>query len=145
MTDLEIRQHVQKVVLAAVSKDEASRAEALRELLVLTMQDVDEASAEKMSNIVPVLPDHLYNKWTNLCVDRMFETVPRNQIIALCEPSQENEAALVLVYLMFMESARMEELVNQDLIAHGLSKHGEELSAAFSALLEAKLSTNKAN
>lgn len=143
MTDAEIRLHIQDVVLRAVSKEEASRAEALRELLVLTMPETSDQSAEQLAKLVPSLPNSLYSKWAGQCADRMLETVPRTQILALCDPKEDNEAAIVLVYLMFMESARMEEEVSNDLIANGLMAPGDEMGSLLSSYLHAKLSTRK--
>lgn len=145
MTDAEIRLHIQDVVLRAVSKEQAGRAEALRELLLLTMPETSDRSAEQLARLVPSLPDSLYAKWAGQCVDRMFETVPRPRILSLCEPSQDNEAAIVLIYLMFMESARMEEEVGKDLTAHGFMAPGDDMASLISSYLHAKLSTRNSN
>jgi type IV secretory pathway VirB6-like protein len=46
---------------------------------------------------------------------RMFETVPREQIETLCDGSEDNDAALSLAFIMFLESARMERQIAEDL------------------------------
>ena len=67
----------------------------------------------------------------NMFVDRLFETVPTNQIEALCDGSEENEGALALAYVMFLESARMEKQMAEDLAACDLppGEDGSDVAA----------------
>lgn len=45
--------------------------------------------------------------------------------MVLAEDTPDNEAAVVLAYLMFLESARMEKQVQEDLEAYGLAHSGD--------------------
>jgi len=51
--------------------------------------------------------------------DRLLETVPLTQLAPLCDGSAANAAALTLAYVMFLESARMEQQIDADLAALG--------------------------
>ena len=63
-------------------------------------------------------------------VDRLLETVPHVQIAELCDGSAENEAALALAYVMFLESARMEKQMAEDLAACAPSEGADAADAA---------------
>jgi len=97
------------------AQDEGRRREALVEYLAVTGTAPDKDQAAALAGLVPpVLPD-LYEKWIGLFLDRLFETVPQEQVAVLAEDTPDNEAAVVLAYLMFLESERMEKQVQQDL------------------------------
>jgi hypothetical protein len=116
----QLREHLFGVIMERVDRDADRRKEALTEYLLVTGMVADGA-AEKVAELVPpVLPD-LYAKWVNMFLDRLFETVPPEQIELIADGSEENNAAASLAYLMFLESERMEKQVAEDLAAHGLS------------------------
>lgn len=108
-----------------LSQDEASRREALADYLAVTNTAPNTEEARNLAALVPPVLPELYDKWIGMFLDRLFETVPRPQIELLCDGSAENEAAAVLAYLMFLESARMEEQVQKDLEAYGLAHSGD--------------------
>ena len=107
------------------AQDEGRRREALVEYLAVTGTAPDKDQAAALAGLVPpVLPD-LYEKWIGLFLDRLFETVPQEQVAVLAEDTPDNEAAVVLAYLMFLESERMEKQVQQDLEVYGLAHSGD--------------------
>jgi hypothetical protein len=54
-----------------------------------------------------------------------METVPRNQLEFLCDGNEENSATLLLIYIMFLESERMEQQIEDDLKSYGLEHSGD--------------------
>jgi hypothetical protein len=124
MTDQEIREHVTSLVLEQVRQTEERRREALREYFAVTFPNVGEQEAARIAEYVPPLLPALYRKWADLFVDRLLETIPREQLDELCNDTLQNRATLLLVYIMFMESARMEQQVAEDLKAYGMEMTG---------------------
>lgn len=108
-----------------LAQDEGHRREALVEYLTLTGTATDPKLAAELAGMVPPLLTGLYEKWIRMFLDRLMETVPPEQIEILAEDTPDNEAAVVLAYLMFLESARMEKQVQQDLEAYGLAHSGD--------------------
>ena len=117
--------HMTQVILARVSQDEARRAEALRDYLALTQAAPDLAAAETLSTMVPPLMPSLYRRWIGMFAARLFETASEEQLRVLCDGSEENGAALALIFVMFLESERMERQMSEDLCAFGQSAPGE--------------------
>lgn len=136
MTPEKIHQHITALILAKLglgqpdpSSDDAldaenragathaRRGEALREFLALSLPGLDEGSVGTLAELVPELPEELYRKWIDMFTDRLLETIPQDQLDELCSGTTANNATLTMVYLMFMESARMEKQVAQDLAA----------------------------
>jgi len=117
--------HMTQVILARVSQDEARRAEALRDYLALTQAAPDLAAAETLSVMVPPLMPSLYRRWIGMFAARLFETASEEQLRVLCDGSEENGAALALIFVMFLESERMERQMSEDLCAFGQSAPGE--------------------
>ncbi|SHN66352.1 hypothetical protein [Desulfovibrio litoralis] len=141
MTETEISQHIQEVILKTVYKEEKQRTEALYDFLALSMPNISEDQLKQLSSLIPQLSQALYLKWSKQCAERMLETVSKQQLIELCQPTKDNEAAIILVYLMFMESARMEKEIKKDLSEQQLPNNNPELTAAISAYMQAQLST----
>jgi hypothetical protein len=111
--------------MARLDQDLERRREALRDYLSLTMPNMDDTTSDHLATLVPtVLPD-LYAKWISLFVDRLMETVPRNQLEFLCDGNEENSATLLLIYIMFLESERMEQQIEDDLKSYGLEHSGD--------------------
>lgn len=108
-----------------LAQDEGRRREALVEYLAVTGTAPDKGQAAALAGLVPPVLPELYEKWIGLFLDRLFETVPQEQIAVLAEDTTDNEAAVVLAYLMFLESERMEKQVQQDLEAYGLAHSGD--------------------
>lgn len=119
-----MRSHILQAVLGRLDLDPARRAEALRDFLALSLPGLGENAVEAVAARVPELPRALYEKWINLFIDRLFETIPPEQLTDLCDGSSANNATLGMVYLLFMESARMEKQVADDLAALGRSEPG---------------------
>ncbi len=144
MTAQEVRTRVTQVILARLDTDNTRRAEALGDFMALSLPGLEDKEAEALSRLVPQLPRELYIKWINLFSDRLLETIPQNQLDELCNGAPDNDAALGLVYLMFMESARMEEQVARDLAELGLAASNTDAEAdALALYLKAKLQQKK--
>lgn len=124
--DPKLRNHVVATLLARVSGDQKRRAEAVREFLLVTLPQVSPETGEKLARLVPPLLPELYAKWVNMFADRLFETVPANQIELLCDGSRKNDASLLLAYVMFLESETMERTMEEDLRAYGLDHSGDD-------------------
>jgi hypothetical protein len=107
------------------AQDEGRRREALVEYLAVTGTAPDKGQAAALAGLVPPVLPELYEKWIGLFLDRLFETAAPEQIAVLAEDTPDNEAAVVLAYLMFLESERMEKQVQQDLEAYGLDHSGD--------------------
>lgn len=121
----ELREHVRGAVTRRIDSDEDRRKEAVYEFLAVTMS-ADHATMERAAELVPPVMTDLYAKWVEMFLDRFFETVPQEQIELLCDGTPENDAALALVYIMFLESERMEEQIDKDLREYGLEMTGAE-------------------
>lgn len=107
--------HIRQTVLDHVDTSAAGRREALRDVLAAAMPLLDRDSADALAVRVPPLMPSLYEKWVHLFAKRLFETVPVEQIELLCDGAADNDAALVLAFLMFLESERMERQIAEDL------------------------------
>lgn len=121
-----MRAHITSVIMDRVSQDEARRAEALRDYLAVTQAAADLAAADTLALMVPPLMPSLYRRWIGMFAERLFETAPEEQLRVLCDGSEENGAALALIFVMFLESERMEKQMSADLCAFGQSAQGEE-------------------
>jgi hypothetical protein len=122
----ERREAVRRLLLARVARADGGRQEALREFVGVTRPDLGPEAAGIIAAKAPPVPLALTEKWIGLFVDRLFETVPAGQIELLCDGSQDNEAALVLAYVMFLESERMERQMAEDLASLGAAQAGQD-------------------
>ena len=143
MKDEDIRAHVLKVILARLDLNQERRAEALGDFLTLSLPGMDEQAIKTVASLVPVLPQSLYEKWIGMFSDRLLETIPRDQLKELCNGTINNDTTISMVYLLFMESARMEEQTARDLAELGLqSSNGgqnDQLADALAIYLKARL------
>lgn len=114
-----LRLHIREKVLDRLTSCQDRRFEALRDYFIVAAPTMDYDAAEKVSSMVPPLLLDLYEKWIAMFTTRLFETVPVEQIEVLCDGTRENTAALLLVYLMYIESATMEKQIDEDLRAYG--------------------------
>jgi hypothetical protein len=121
----EQRAYVRQVLLARVARADGGREEAIREFVGLTRPDLGPEAAGIIAAKAPPVPAALTEKWIGLFVDRLFETVPAEQIAVLCDGASDNEAALVLAYVMFLESGRMERQMAEDLARLGMARSAE--------------------
>ncbi len=121
-----IRGHITRVLLQRMDQDAQRRTEALREYLTITLPNLDETTADRLGALVPTILPDLYARWITQFVERLCETVPMNQLELLCDGSEENAATLLLIYIMFLESERMEKQIEEDLKAYGLEHSGDE-------------------
>ncbi len=123
MVPKDIRKHIFTVIINKVDEqDEAKRIEALNEFMAVTGTAGN--ATEQIVNLIPPLMRDLYEKWITMFIDRLLETVPPQNIELLCDGSDDNNAALVLAYIMFLESAKMEKQIDEDLKQHGLASSG---------------------
>ncbi len=125
MNPTQIREHIFSVIINKVEEqDEAKRLEALNEFMAVTGTAGN--ASDKVASLIPPIMHDLYEKWITMFIDRLLETVPPENIELLCDGSDDNNAALVLAYIMFLESARMEEQIDKDLAEHGLNVSGND-------------------
>lgn len=144
MDDKTLHAHLASTVLRRFDEDPARRHEALQEFMGVTMPTVGDRSADTVATLVPELPYELYRKWAELFADRMLETVDRQQLAALCDGSVENDATIALVYVMFMESERMEKQIAADLHALGTAAADADATGnALGAYLRARLASQR--
>ncbi len=125
LTQTQMRSHIFLVILDKFANSAERRQEALTEYFLVTMPNVTADAAERLAGLIPDLMPELYKKWINQFADRLFETVSDDQLQHLCDGSVENNAALGLVYLMFMESERMEKESEEDLRRYALEHSGD--------------------
>ncbi len=125
LSDTALREHISQTVMARLDQDAERRREALQDYVALTMPNVDDATSGNLATLVPAVLPELYAKWVAMFADRLLETVPQNQLEFLCDGSEENAAALLLTYIMFLESERMEQQMEDDLKAYGLEHSGD--------------------
>jgi len=119
MSPKQIRKHIFSVIINKVEEQDAGkRQEALAEFMSVTGTAGN--ATEKITELIPPLMHDLYEKWITMFIDRLLETVESQNIELLCDGLPNNNAALVLAYIMFLESARMEKQIDKDLKEHGL-------------------------
>ncbi len=125
MNRKQIRAHIFATIISKVEEqDETRRLEALNEFLAVTGTAGN--ASEQVASLIPPIMHELYEKWITMFIDRLLETVDVNNIELLCDGSDGNNAALVLAYIMFLESARMEKQIDDDLREHGMKTSGRE-------------------
>ena len=99
-------------------QDAGKRQEALAEFMTVTGTAGN--ASDKIAELIPPIMHELYEKWILMFIDRLMETVDSQNIELLCDGLPDNNATLVLAYIMFLESARMEKQIDKDLTEHGL-------------------------
>ena len=127
-----LQQKAREALLRRVARtDDAGRAEALTAFIGLSRPDLGSEAARVVAEKTPRLLPELTEKWVGMFVARLFETVPLPQLEILCDGSEDNEAALALAYVMFLESERMEKQMADDLAACDLppGEDGSDLAA----------------
>lgn len=117
MEEAQQRQFIAERILSRIAGKGERRDEALRAVIDLAIPNLDDKAIAGIAAAIPELPLPLYRKWVDMFVDRLLETVCPQQIEELCRGTPESDASLLLVYVMFMESARMERVVARDLKA----------------------------
>ena len=126
LTQAQLRAHIFLVILDKFSNTEERRREALAEYFLVTMPNVSQEAADRLAGLIPNLMPELYSKWIGEFADRLFDTVPDEQLQHLCDGTVENNAALGLVFLMFMESERMEKQTEDDLREYARKHSGAD-------------------
>ena len=125
LSDKDIEKHIKATINARLQSSNEERTEAMKDFLSISMPTADLKASEKIAEMVPpVLPD-LYEKWIGLFIESLKTTMPAEVLQELCAGDDENNAALVLVYIMFLESARMEKQIAEDLSEYGLAHSGQ--------------------
>lgn len=126
MSKEQYRDHILAVLRERVTQSEDKRKEALEEYLAVTMAAESVSTGERLADMIPPVMTDLYEKWMNMFVDKLFESQEENVLQLICDGSEENNAALVLAYIMFLESARMEEQIDKDLKQYALEHSDDE-------------------
>ena len=126
LSQTQMRAHIFLVILDKFSGSAERRQEALTEYFLVTMPNVPEDAAKRLAELIPNLMPDLYSKWIGEFAERLFETVPAEQLQHLCDGTVENNAALGLVFLMFMESERMERQTEEDLREYARKHSGSD-------------------
>jgi hypothetical protein len=140
LTQAQMRAHIFLVILDKFSGGRERRQEALTEYFLVTMPNVPEDAAKRLAELIPDLMPELYSKWIGEFAERLFETVPDEQLQHLCDGSVENNAALGLVFLMFMESERMEKQTEEDLREYARRHSGaDDMGDLVAAYLRGKV------
>nr|WP_321258014.1 hypothetical protein [uncultured Pseudodesulfovibrio sp.] len=125
MTPKQIREHIFAIIITKVEEqDEGKRLEALNEFMAVTGTSGN--ASDKVASLIPPIMHDLYEKWIIMFIDRLLETVDAKNIELLCDGCENNNAALILAYIMFLESERMEKQIDKDLKEHGLTASGNE-------------------
>ncbi|WP_035076743.1 hypothetical protein [Maridesulfovibrio zosterae] len=124
MEEVKIREYIHRIIMDKCLGNEDARQDALGEFIAMTMPNIDEGAVKNIKSMIPPIAE-LYDKWAVMFIDRLLETVPRNQIEELCSGTSENDSALVLIYIMFMESERMEKQVDQDIASFAPTQNDE--------------------
>ncbi len=146
MTQAQMRAHIFLVILDKFSNTEERRREALSEYFLITMPNVSQEAADRLAGLIPDLMPELYSKWIGEFAERLFETVPDEQLQHLCDGTVENNAALGLVFLMFMESERMEKQAEDDLRSYALKHSGsDDMGDLVAAYLRGKVDALRAD
>jgi len=125
--------HIHKVLYQRTLETKEGRQEAIRELIGAVRPDMSGQAAACVAEVVPALLPDLHRKWIGMFVDKLFESASPQQLEILCDGSEENNAALALAYVMFLESERMEKIIAYDL------EHVEELGGVGMAQVAAAL------
>jgi hypothetical protein len=135
-SDEQLREYIVQAVTARFSgASHEQRQKDIREYLAAGRPDVDPATAEALAVHAPALLPGLYRRWARMFAERMFETVPRDQIELLCDKSADNEAALGLAFIMFLESERMERQMAEDLQGLEQAADGRSIDAVAGFIL----------
>jgi hypothetical protein len=139
MNKKQIRAHIFATIINKVEEqDETRRLEALNEFMAVTGTAGN--APEQVASLIPPIMHELYEKWITLFIDRLLETVDTQNIELLCDGSDDNNAALVLAYVMFLESARMEKQIDEDLRLHGMKGAGrDDLGDAAASYIRAQM------
>jgi len=145
-----MRLHIHKVLYQRTLESQDGRQEAIRDLLGAVRPDMSSQAASCVAETVPPLLPELHRKWIGMFVDRLFETAEASQVEVLCDGSEENNAALALAYVMFLESERMEKVIAEDLQSveamggQGMAEVAASLCARLSRVEEAILEAREA-
>lgn len=140
LTTAQMRAHIFLVILEKFSSSAERRREALEEYLLVTLPNISEETVGKLATLIPDILPELYAKWIGQFADRLFETIPDNQLQHLCSGTVKNNASLGLVFLMFMESARMERQMEEDLREYARRHSGtEDMGDLVAAYLRGKV------
>ncbi|MGE4299647.1 MAG: hypothetical protein AB7E47_16635 [Desulfovibrionaceae bacterium] len=120
------KSHLTRTVLEKIATERDDRREALIDVFGLTVPGIDDAKAARLADLVPTLLPGLYARWADMFADKLLETATPEQLDDLCDGSEANNASIILVYLMFMESERMEQQIAADLQAYAREHSGDE-------------------
>lgn len=130
MTEQEMRSFITRTIMERYTSVSEDREETLADVLGVLLPQETAGTVREAARMAPALPASLYERWADLFAQRLLETVPHDQVADLCQGTAESEATLALVYVMFMESERMEKVVSDDLRLLGFVSPEEGAAAA---------------
>lgn len=139
MTPAQIRFHITKTILARLDTDAERRKEALTEFMAVTMTAQTDGTADHLAELIPPIMNDLYAKWVSMFIDKVLETSQHDAVALLCDGTPDNDAALLLAYIMFLESERMEKQVEEDLRAYGAEQSGEVMGDLAADYIRARM------
>jgi len=132
-----LKKRIAELVFEQVDRDADRRGEAVSDYIALTA-GVSQEQAQRVAELVPPVEKTLYARWIEMFANRLLETVPVDQVKHLTDGTEENKAALALVFLMFLESERMEKQIAQDLADYGREhSHDPDMGQAAAAYIRA--------
>ncbi len=136
------KEYIVSTIVARFGQQSNERQNAISELLDVTLPQLDKAAIAGIAAMVPALPASLYTKWAEMFAQRLIETVSARQIDDMCNGTQEGLATLSLVFVMFMESEKMEKLVAEDLAALGANaSNADNPTSLLATWLKYKMTT----
>lgn len=135
-TEEEVRARVHLAVMRHVSAREERREEALRDYCGILMPDLDRNTVQKLAAMIPAVMPELYRRWADMFVESLMQTASPEHLAALCENTPEAQATVALVFVMFLESERMERQVARDLEDYGRKHSDEETGMAAAVFLK---------
>lgn len=115
MENQAIQEAILRAVLTTTQDSPQRRQEALREFFGVTLPGLSETEVNMLATRIPALVPGLQTTWATAYAETLLNTLPRNQLVYLCDGSEENNAALRLAYVIFLESERMEKQMKHDL------------------------------
>ncbi len=115
MTEKEMRAFIIARICSRITGAGERRDEALRAVLGIASPGLNDEALARLVEQTAQIPPALYERWAGMFAERLLATVPHAQIQELCRNTPESNASLQLLYSMFMESARMETVIGEDL------------------------------
>lgn len=113
-----MRDYIIGVILDRFLSSDAGRREALHDVIKLSAPGIETQELDSLIEQVPALPQVIRQKWAGMFADRLLETVESTILADLCADDEKNRSTLALIFIMFLESERMEKVIEEDLSAY---------------------------